>query len=458
MQFIFSKSIIHRLWLIVLLALCIAGMAFALDVAAQEDQTPHVTPIVEALNVRSGPGVTYPAIGVLLHGDRVPIIGRHVPTGWWQVELADGRTGWVSGGVAYVQVSGDTGGVPGVLASAAPAAGATPAQAGAIVFQTVSGGSIYAIGADGTNLRYLTMGMDPALSPDGRQVAFTRWEGPGHGAPGSLWVINIDGTGERVLHSDVKQPKAPVWSPDGTQIAISMQQGGRLVSEYKCSRSLPTAPIEGDYEDIRVVVDVDAHGDTEVKYCYTLLPHPYWSLRMVDVATGQFKDLPHDLFSYTPAWDPVNDWRLVYRGELGLVNLDLNQGTTWALTHDPDDYDPIFSPDGSRIAVAYKQHDHWDIHVMNADGSGSVRLTETPLRVIAEQGIKGQEPHSWNNVAPAWSPDGTQIAFLTDRNGQWEIWVMNADGSHQRPLFPPGTLNNLDLQYYSVGERVLSWR
>jgi Tol biopolymer transport system component len=178
----------------------------------------------------------------------------------------------------------------------------------------------------------------------------------------------------------------------------------------------------------------------------------------VDVATGQFKDLPHDLFSYTPAWDPINDWRLVYHGELGLVNLDLNRGTTWALTHDPDDRDPIFSPDGSRIAVAYKQHDHWDIHVMNADGSGSVRLTETPLRVIAEQEINGQEPHSWNNVAPVWSPDGAQIAFLTDRNGQWEIWVMNADGSHQRPLFPPGTLNNLDLQYYSVGERVLSWR
>ncbi len=149
---------------------------------------------------------------------------------------------------------------------------------------------------------------------------------------------------------------------------------------------------------------------------------------------------------------------MVYDGELGLVNLDLNQGTTWTLTDDPNDYTPAFSPDGSRIAVTYKQHDHWDIHVMNADGSGRVRLTQTPLRAIVEQQINGEEPRSWNNAAPVWSPDGTQMLFLTDRTGQWEIWVMNADGSNQRPLFPPGTLGELELQYYGVGERALSWR
>jgi Tol biopolymer transport system component len=80
------------------------------------------------------------------------------------------------------------------------------------------------------------------------------------------------------------------------------------------------------------------------------------------------------------------------------------------------------------------------------------------LRVIVEQRIDGQEPRPWNNVAPVWSPDGSQIAFLTDRNGGWEIWVMNADGSNQRPLFQAGTLDGVELQYYNVGERALSWR
>jgi len=58
----------------------------------------------------------------------------------------------------------------------------------------------------------------------------------------------------------------------------------------------------------------------------------------------------------------------------------------------------------------------------------------------------------------------TQIAFLTGRSGQWEIWVMNADtlagtgGSDQRPLFSATTLAGLTLQYNGVDERARSWR
>ncbi len=350
-----------------------------------------------------------------------------------------------------------------ILAPGAAAQGGDPPGPNStIVFQTVSGGPIYAVHSSGNNLRYLTTGIDPALSPDGQWVAFTRWDDTQPGAFGSLWVIHVDGTGERVLAGDVRQPKAPVWSPDGTQLAISVQHGGRLQSEQKCSRSLPTDPVV-DKEDIQVVVEFD-QGDAEVKYCYTLLPHPFWGLRMVDVATGTLRDLPGDLFSYAPTWDPANDWRLVYDGDMGLVNMDLNQGTTWALTDDVRDHSPVFSPDGSKIAVSYWQHDHWELHVINADGSGRVRLTETPLRVIVEQQINGETPRSWNNVAPAWSPDGSQITFLTDRTGRWEMWVMSADGSNQRPLFPAGTLDGLalhpegTLQYNNVDERMLSWR
>jgi dipeptidyl aminopeptidase/acylaminoacyl peptidase len=222
---------------------------------------------------------------------------------------------------------------------------------------------------------------------------------------------------------------------------------------------LPSDPLiadkDGDYYHVKV--NIDKGGDIDIKICYTLLPHPFWGLRMVNVATGQFEDLPRDLFSYTPAWDPTDPWRLVYEGELGLVNLDLNRNATWPLNGDPSDRTPVFSPDGSRLAVSYRQNDHWDIHVMNADGSGRVRLTETPLRVLVDQQISGQEPRAWNNVAPVWSPSGSQIAFLTDRTGQWEIWVMNADGSGQQPMFPAGTLGDLTLQYYNVGERALSW-
>jgi Tol biopolymer transport system component len=193
-------------------------------------------------------------------------------------------------------------------------------------------------------------------------------------------------------------------------------------------------------------------------FCYTLPADPYWGLRVVDMATGAFEDLPHDTHSFSPAWDPANPWRIVYDGDLSLVNLDLNQGTTWPLTGDVADHSPAFSPDGSKIAVSYRQHDHWEIHVLNADGSGRVRLTETPWRIIGDQRLNGEEPRLWNNAAPTWSPDGSQIAFLTDRNGQWEIWIMNADGSDQQPLFSANTLAGLMLQYSGVDERALSWR
>jgi hypothetical protein len=79
------------------------------------------------------------------------------------------------------------------------------------------------------------------------------------------------------------------------------------------------------------------------------------------------------------------------------------------------------------------------------------------LLSIVDQRLQGLEPRIWNNAAATWSPDGSRIAFLTDRNGPWEIWVMNADGSNQRPMFAPGTLAGINLEYHGVDERVIAW-
>ena len=80
-----------------------------------------------------------------------------------------------------------------------------PSPTGTLVFQTAAGGDIYVVdyatpAGPVTNPRLLTQGMDPALSPDGQQVAFTRWETSQDGALGSVWLINLDGTQERVIH------------------------------------------------------------------------------------------------------------------------------------------------------------------------------------------------------------------------------------------------------------------
>ncbi|MEM7346835.1 MAG: hypothetical protein AAF485_21560, partial [Chloroflexota bacterium] len=240
-----------------------------------------------------------------------------------------------------------------------------------------------------------------------------------------------------------------VWSIDGNQLVIAMQQGGRTEPERRCSSSPPP----------REAYDVSAKRNEDGReFCYTLPPNPFWGLRQLDISAGTFEDLPNDTYSLSPTWDPLNTWRLVYDGNRGLINLDISQGTRWALTQDVNDRSPRFSPDGNHLAISYWQHDHWEIHRLNADGTGRIRLTETSLNALVQQELQGGVARSWNNAAPVWSPDGTQIAFLTDRTGQWEIWVMNKDGSNQRPLFSPDLIANLGLQYHGVNERILSWR
>jgi hypothetical protein len=67
----------------------------------------------------------------------------------------------------------------------------------------------------------------------------------------------------------------------------------------------------------------------------------------------------------------------------------------------------------SRIAFAQFWNENLDIYVVNADGSGLIRLTD----------------HLGYDVSPAWSPDGRRVAFTSERDGKGEIYAMNADGS-----------------------------
>ena len=218
---------------VLFLAIVLITSSFAM---AGASDGPQLTVTATALNVRLGPGTTYTVIGVLHTNDRVLATGQNSAAGWYQIKLSDGRTGWISG--LYVQSSDNLSALPEVAApaiAATPRGAASPASAGsAIVFQASSGGPIYAMNPNGTNLHRLTMGIDPVLSPDGKTVAFTRWNGSSNGASGGLWLIGIDGTNERQILGDINQPKSPTWSPDGKQIAINLQEGGTISNERKC--------------------------------------------------------------------------------------------------------------------------------------------------------------------------------------------------------------------------------
>ena len=117
-----------------------------------------------------------------------------------------------------------------------------------------------------------------------------------------------------------------------------------------------------------------------------------------------------------PAWSPDGQRIAFVRGD-GIHVMNADGSGAVRLTTGRYDHEPAWSPDGRRIAFSA-----WlDIHVMNADGSGLRRLT----------GVYSDNP------APAWSPDGQRIALTSLRgvhSENHEIYVMDADGSNVERL------------------------
>ena len=122
-----------------------------------------------------------------------------------------------------------------------------------------------------------------------------------------------------------------------------------------------------------------------------------------------------------PDWSPMGRNRVLQPSEDNFETLRDERRRTDPLSnqHSGSDSRPAWSPDGSKIAFDSDRDElyHAQVYVMNADGSNQVPLTTMTY-----------------NVDPTWSPDGARIAFSTLRWGHYEICAMNADGSNQTRL------------------------
>jgi TolB protein len=278
-----------------------------------------------------------------------------------------------------------------LVTTGSPARAAFPGINGKIVFARDPDGprgpldqEIYTIWFNGNNLTRLTNNsvkdLDPAWSADGKKIVFSSKRS----GKGDIYTMNANGsnptliTNERLIKGLASYDAEPGFSPSGGNIVFARDNRDYYSNIYK--------------------VGANGKNLTRLTNDYNYEENPAWSPNGNKIAYDQ-KD-PNDYVHRVVTMRPDGSGkRYLSRGEEGLV--------------------PNWSPDGSEIVA----DGGGGIYKINADGSEMTRLT-----------------HSIGDYNPAFSPGGGKIVFSSDRDGDYDLYIMKADGtdSPQRLTNQPG--------------------
>jgi Tol biopolymer transport system component len=291
-------------------------------------------------------------------------------------------------------------------------------------------GGIFVMNSDGSGVTHLTdSGFNPSWSPDGLELALAEdnvWDFENRNTYPSasrLWAVNVKTRERRVVtEHDAVQPD---WSPHGQRLAFwGEQKGGhRDIWTVAASGGEPT-PVTDD-----AFIDWNPVWSPDGEYLYFLSNRGgemnLWRV-MIDEKTGALRgtpeaaNLPNNCQQVSFA---RNGSSLIYgqntRSE-NLYQIDFEpvsgqvSGVATALTQGIKRY-TFFSlaPDEQSFVYLARGEPQQDLFVADRTGAPLKRLTDDAAQ----------------DIIPRWSPDGSWIAFISDRGGKYEIWKVRPDGT-----------------------------
>jgi len=242
--------------------------------------------------------------------------------------------------------------------------------------------------------------LQPALSPDGTRVAYA-WSMPPQKQ--SAIYVKLNGPGDAVkMSKDLPRVFSPVWSPDGRWIAALQDRGqiGALVL-------IPA--LGGPYKELARVVKADPSADTCVGSKFPFICGIAYKGSVL--AWSQDGKSLFTSAKVTPDSPPA------------IVRVSVKTGEAQPLTSPPKesegDFGPAVSPNGQELAFArFRSVRTGDLYVQSLSEESS-RSGSFPKRITTDGA---------DIMTPAWTPDGRELIFSSDRGSRRELWRVPATG------------------------------